>query len=357
MKHKTILVTGGAGFIGSNLAISFKRKYPKLNVISLDNLKRRGSELNLSRLKEANIKFIHADIRCQEDLIFSNKKIDLLIECSAEPSVLAGFGENPNYIINTNLLGTINCLELARKNNSDIIFLSTSRVYPYGLLNGIRVKELNTRFEWLGGQKIKGYSKEGIGVDFPTNGPKTLYGATKLCSEIILEEYIKNYGLKGVINRCGVIAGPWQFGKVDQGIFTFLMMAHYFKRDIKFIGFGGKGKQVRDVLHVDDLFDLIDLEASCLNKISGNIYNIGGGRNGSLSLLEAAHLCQQITGNKLNITKETINRPGDIAIYLSDNRKVYRDLSWKPTKTPKQIFSEIYEWICVNKEKITTSLL
>lgn len=352
MKYKTILVTGGAGFIGSNLAISFKRKYPELNVISLDNLKRRGSELNLARLKGEGIRFIHADIRCPEDLILGNNKIDLIIECSAEPSVLAGFGDNPNYILNTNLVGTINCLELARKNKSDIVFLSTSRVYPYDLINGIKTKELDSRFDWAGGQKIQGWSKEGIDTNFTTSGPKTLYGATKLCSEIILQEYLKNYGLSGVINRCGVVAGPWQFGKVDQGIFTFLMMAHYFKHDIKFIGFGGKGKQVRDLLHIDDLFDLIDLQINSLSRINGNIYNVGGGRDVSLSLLEATHLCQGITGNKIDIKKEITNRPGDIIIYVSDNKKVYRDLGWKPARKAKNILTDIYDWICINQEKI-----
>ena len=126
MKYKSILITGGAGFVGSNLAVSLKKKYPALRIIVLDNLKRRGSELNIPRLKNYGIEFIHGDIRNPEDLEL-NFKIDLMLECSAEPSVLSGYDTNPRYIINTNLIGTVNCLELARRNKTDIIFLSTSK--------------------------------------------------------------------------------------------------------------------------------------------------------------------------------------------------------------------------------------
>lgn len=350
MKYKNILITGGAGFIGSNLAVSFKNKYPGLKVTVLDNLKRRGSEINLNRLKDHGVNFIHADIRCPEDLVL-DKKIDLLLECSAEPSVLAGYGDNPFYIINTNLTGTINCLELARKHRADIIFLSTSRVYPYGLINDLKIKELDLRFDWQDKRKIIGWSRQGVDINFSTNGPKTLYGATKLCSELILEEYIANYGLKGVVNRCGVIAGPWQFGKVDQGVFTFWMLAHYFKKNLNYIGFGGKGKQVRDLLHVDDLFRLIELELSAMDKINGRIFNVGGGRKVSLSLLETTRLCQKICGNKINIGKDLKNRPGDIAIYLTDNKKVTQELGWQPKKTQEEIMADIYDWIRADEKQ------
>ena len=355
MNYKTLLITGGAGFIGSNLAVSFKNKYPKLRVIALDNLKRRGSEMNLGRLKNSGVEFIHGDIRNPEDLNL-NKRIDLLLECSAEPSVLAGYGENPLYVINTNLTGTINCLELARKNNADVIFLSTSRVYPYSEINSIKTREFKTRFDWVEAKKIKGWSKEGVSTDFSLEGPKTLYGATKLASEIILKEYIANYGIKGVINRCGVIAGPWQFGKADQGIFTFLMLAHYFKNKIKYIGFGGKGKQVRDILHINDLFRLIDLQASSLKTINGNIYNVGGGRPRSFSLLEITKLCERITGNKIDIKKDPKTRPGDIIMYITDNKKVTSDLGWKPKVSAEDTLSDIFGWINSNELEIEKSL-
>ena len=355
MKYKTILITGGAGFIGSNLAISFKRKYPKTRIIALDNLKRRGSEMNIARLKENGIDFLHGDIRCPEDLC-QGERIDLLIECSAEPSVLSGIKDNPAYIINTNLTGTVNCLELARHQKADVIFLSTSRVYPYDAINKIKTKELDTRFDWQDSQHVEGWSRKGIDTHFSTSGAKTFYGATKLASELILQEYIANYGIKGVVNRCGVIAGPWQFGKVDQGIFTFWMLAHYFKREIKYIGFGGKGKQVRDLLHINDLFALIDLQASQISEINGRVYNVGGAREVSLSLLEATRLCEQISGNRIKVGKDTKGRPGDIIIYLTDNRKVTQELGWSPGKSPEDILSDIHAWIRKNEKQVKQSL-
>src|SRR3989339_539850 len=358
MRYKTILITGGAGFVGSNLALAFKQKYPALKITALDNLKRRGSELNINRLKEQGIAFVHADIRNAEDLYFA-RDIELMIECSAEPSVLAGFGDNPSYIINTNLAGTVNCLELCRKHKADIVFLSTSRVYPYNSINNLKIEETDTRFVWKKKQSddLRGWSAAGIGDDFDLNGPKTLYGATKLASEFLIQEYIANYGIKGVINRYGVIAGPWQFGKVDQGVFTLWMLAHYFKKPLKYIGFGGKGKQVRDLLHIDDLFHLIDLQVSQLDKINGKVYNIGGGSTVSLSLLETTKLCREITGNRLRIGSDTKNRPGDITIYLNDNNKVSSELSWQPKHTPKDILSDIYRWIRQNEKRIKEALI
>jgi CDP-paratose 2-epimerase len=211
MQYKKILITGGAGFVGSNLAIKLKEKYSDSEIFVLDNLKRRGSELNLPRFKKTGINFIHGDIRNKEDLE-DIEKIDLIFECSAEPSVLAGLNTSPSYLINTNLLGTINCLELARKNKANFIFISTSRVYPVKLINDLEFEEEKTRFSFKAEQKIVGASVEGIAENFPLEGARSLYGSTKLCSEIIMQEYMDSFGLKGIINRCGVITGPWQMG-------------------------------------------------------------------------------------------------------------------------------------------------
>ncbi len=348
MIYKSILVTGGAGFIGSNIAVYLKEKHPQLSVLALDNLKRRGSELNIRRLKDCGIEFLHGDIRCREDLVIPGP-VDLLIECSAEPSVLAGFGSNPGYIINTNLLGTINCLELARHKKSDIIFLSTSRVYPYGALNAIKSAETATRFIWKPGQSIPGFSSKGISEDFTVSGPKTLYGATKLSSELLISESLAHYGVRGVINRCGVVAGPWQFGKVDQGVFTLWMSAHYFKRGLKYIGFGAAGKQVRDLLAISDLCRLIHLQMQNMPTISGRVYNVGGGLEVSLSLRETTELCRKITGNRITIGRDLSTRPGDVKIYITDNSQVTKELGWKPQITSEAILTSIYEWIRENE--------
>ncbi len=350
MKYRNLLVCGGAGFIGSHLAIGFKQKYPGLKVYALDNLSRGGSRLNLPLLKANQVKFIYGDTRKPKDLKL-NFNPDLMIECSAEPSVLAGF-QDPLYIIDNNLTATANCLELCRRRKADVVFLSTSRVYPYQAINKIKTIETTTRFKWQPARRIFGLTAKGISEEFTTCGPKTLYGATKLASELLLEEYIASYGIRGVINRCGVIAGPGQFGKVDQGVFTHWMLAHYFKRPLNYIGFGGRGKQVRDLLHVDDLFDLIDRQAAGLSRISGRTYNVGGAEAISLSLCEATELCRQITGNKIKIKSCLKNRPGDIAVYLSDTRKVAAELSWHPKHNAASILADIYTWIRQSKIKI-----
>ncbi len=157
----SILITGGCGFVGSNLAIKLKAKYPECIIYAMDNLKRRGSELNIPRLQEVGVNFIHGDIRNKEDFD-SIGTIDLLIEAAAEPSVLSGIDSTPDYVLNTNLQGTINCLNFALKNKAKFIFLSTSRVYPIKHLNKIHYTEAETRFDISDFQDLSGISKKGF---------------------------------------------------------------------------------------------------------------------------------------------------------------------------------------------------
>lgn len=350
MNYKNILVTGGAGFVGSNICIKLKNYFSHINVFGLDNLNRKGSELNIPRLKENGVKFLYGDVRNREDLEINN--LDLIIECSAEPSVMAGVNSSPVYLVETNLFGAFNCFEVARKKKCDVIFLSTSRVYPVNLLNSIKYKEGNTRFEIDREQTISGVSEEGISEEFPLQGVRTLYGATKLSAEFILMEYINNYGIKGIINRCGLIAGPWQMGKVDQGVIAYWIARHIFKSPLSFIGFGAEGKQVRDVLDIDDLFDLLVNQLSNMEKYNGEVFNVGGGKQNSVSLYELTKYCQNITGRKISIKKDYKERQGDIRIYISDNSKVKRASGWKPKKTMEKNFEEIYKWIIDHKEDL-----
>jgi CDP-paratose 2-epimerase len=351
MNAETLVITGGAGFVGSNLAVLFKQTYPDARVVAVDNLKRRGSELNLSRLRQRGVHFIHGDIRNKEDLNF-DFKVDILIECSAEPSVLAGYNEDPAYLINTNLIGTINCLELVRRCNAKLIFLSTSRVYPYAAINDIEYNKNGTRFVWKKDQNVAGWSPGGIGEEFPIDGSRTLYGATKLCSEVFIKEYVAMYGIRALINRCGVLTGPWQFGKVDQGVFALWMLAHYFKRELSYIGFDGSGEQVRDLLHVQDLFELVKKQIDTMDDFSGQVFNVGGGNDGSLSLKECTRLCQTITGHKIPIKADPNPRPGDISIYISDISRVCNAFDWYPQKHPSDTMQDIYNWIQANESDL-----
>lgn len=352
---KSILITGGAGFVGSSMALQLKAKYPTYEIYVLDNLKRRGSELNIPRLKAANIHFVHGDIRNKEDFD-GLPKIDLILEASAEPSVLAGIDSTPDYLINTNLSGTINCLNFATKNKSDFIFLSTSRIYPIETIESINFTEATTRFEIAEKQTIKGFSKNGISEDFPLDNYRSLYGTTKLASELFIQEYKQFFGLKTVINRCGVLTGPWQMGKIDQGVVVLWIAKHFWNQPLSYIGYGGTGKQVRDMLHTDDLFRLIDWQMHHLDEINGEIFNVGGGTEISLSLNEMTTLCEEITGNKIPIKQVPENRTADIRIYITDNSKVTAKTGWKPQISPKQIFSEIYEWIKENEQQLASIL-
>ena len=199
-QFKKILITGGAGFVGSSLAVLFRKAFTEIQITSFDNLKRRGGELNLLRLKEHNIEFVHGDIRCREDLEELND-FDLLIDCSAEASVLAGITGSPLPIIMHNLLGTINCIEECRKRNSAFMFLSTSRVYPIEAINELSWKEGQSRYIWTADNDLPGFSQKGISEEFSTNGARSIYGATKLSGELILQEYAYSYKMPAMINR------------------------------------------------------------------------------------------------------------------------------------------------------------
>jgi CDP-paratose 2-epimerase len=239
---------------------------------------------------------------------------------------------------------------LARQAKADFLFFSTSRVYPVAAITQLSYQETATRLTLLEDQSLPGVSAAGIAEDFPLEGARSLYGATKLASELLITEYAEAYGLRAVINRCGVLTGPWQMGKVDQGVFALWMLAHYFDRSLKYIGFGGTGKQVRDFLHIDDLLDLVYLQLDSWEQVHGQVFNVGGGVENSLSLLETTQLCEQITGRQISIQASIEDRPGDIPIFITDSRKVQAKLGWQPQRDALQTLTDIYHWVDQNAE-------
>ena len=321
----------------------------------LDNLSRRGSELNLPRLRGAGVRFRHGDVRVLDDLLAVGE-LDALVECSAEPSVMAGLDGSPDYLVQTNLIGAYHCLELARRRGATMIFLSTSRVYPVQALWSCAREETEDRFELSAEQTLPGVSRAGIAEDFPLTGARTLYGATKLAAELLIEEYRASYGIRAVIDRCGVIAGPWQMGKVDQGVFTYWMLAHYFRRPLSYIGFGGHGRQVRDLLHVGDLIELLDEQLCAAERWDGRTVNVGGGREISLSLRETTRLCAEITGHQLEIAADLNDRAGDVPLYVSDCAQLHAHSDWRPRHAPREILSDIHDWIRANESAVRASL-
>jgi CDP-paratose 2-epimerase len=349
-----VLVTGGAGFVGGNLAVSLAEHHAEWEIVALDNLMRRGSELNLPRLREAGVEFVHGDVREPADLAGAGG-FDAMVECSAEPSVLAGFADT-SYSVQTNLLGAFNCLERARQEEAFLVFLSTSRVYPVAPQLELRLEEAETRFELAGSQPLAGVGPAGISEDFPMSGARTLYGATKLSAEHLIEEYADAFGLRAVTNRCGVIAGPWQMGKVDQGVFSWWLLSHLFGRPLSYIGYDGSGKQVRDLLHVDDLIDLVDRQLADPESWSGVTANVGGGREGSLSLLETTALCRELTGNEVPIGAEPENRPGDVPVYLSDCSRLHSLTSWRPSRGPRDVLADLLAWSAAHEDELRAAL-
>ena len=348
-------MTGGAGFVGGSLAVAMAERHPDWEVIAFDNLKRRGSELNLPRLREAGVRFAHGDVRESGDLL-SLPPIDALVECSAEPSVLAGVDGDTGYPVHTNLLGAWHCLELARRDRAQVLFLSTSRVYPVERLRALSVRETPTRFELTDEQPFPGASARGVAEDFPLDGARTLYGSTKLAAELLIEEYRVGFGLPAVVNRCGVIAGPWQMGKVDQGVFTYWLLAHHLGRPLKYLGFDGSGRQVRDLIHIDDLVDLLDDQLQRPEHWDGVVANVGGGRECSLSLVETTALCRELTGREVPIAAAGEDRPGDIPVYIGDCSRLFTQTDWRPTRSARQTLADISAWIADHRDALAERL-
>jgi CDP-paratose 2-epimerase len=350
-----LLITGGAGFVGSNLAVSLAGRHPEWEVLALDNLYRRGSELNLPRLEAAGVGFVEGDVREPGDLD-RLPRCEALIECSAEPSVMSGVDGDTSYLLHTNLTGAYNCLELARRDGAFLVFLSTSRVYPVAPQAALRLREEETRFELLDEQDVPGVSARGISEDFPLTGARTLYGTTKLAAELLIEEYRAAFGLRAAVDRCGVIAGPWQMGKVDQGVFTHWMLAHRFGRPLAYIGFGGGGKQVRDLLHVEDLVDLVERQLLDPEGWGGRTVNVGGGRECSLSLRETTEACRELTGNEVPIEPVAETRAGDVPVYISDCAKLFGLDEWRPMRSARDVLADIHAWIAADPERIAAAL-
>jgi CDP-paratose 2-epimerase len=340
-----ILITGGCGFVGSNLAVLFKQFYTDAEVYCLDNLSRRGSEINLQKVLASGGQFVHGDVRVKTD--FDRiPAVDIVIDAAAEPSVLAGkFPGELENLIDTNVNGTINTLYFAKKYQSAIIFLSTSRVYPHDTLAKANLVTSPKRFNLSNNQALLGLSEQGVAENYPLDGLRSLYGATKLASEYFIQEFANNFDIPAIINRCGVLSGPYQMGKIDQGVIVLWMAKHFWKGRLGYIGYGGLGQQARDVLHVRDLFRLVQWQIANLGLLKGRIYNVGGGLENTVSLAELTDLCSEITGNNIEIGSSFENRPGDLPIYVTDNSKITNFSGWKPELGIETLLIEVFDWL------------
>lgn len=338
-----VLLTGILGFAGRSIAELLLASIEEISIYGIDNLSRSGSELNLNFIKDYNIKFSRGDIRCSSD-VDSLPQVDWVIDCAANPSVLAGLNgqSSSRQLMEHNLQGTINILEYCKKYKSGLILLSTSRVYSATILANLPVDSSINRFE-LQENDLRGLSQDGLSEDFPTNAPISLYGASKLASETLILEYGECFDFPVWINRCGVLAGAGQFGKADQGIFSYWIHSFREKNPLKYIGFNGTGHQVRDAMHPKDLVPLLYRQIMDPEWEAPKILNIGGGRENSMSLKELSIWCEDRFGQNEVISSKA-DRPMDAPWIIMDSTTAQNAWNWKIKTELQEILNEIADY-------------
>jgi CDP-paratose 2-epimerase len=338
-----LLITGICGFVGSALARYLLETIEGIEISGIDNLIRPGSELNRRSLPEFGCKIIHGDVRSRSDLD-QLPPVDWVIDAAANPSVSAGVdgSASSRQLLEHNLLGTINVLEYCRRSSAGLILLSTSRVYSIPALVALPLTGIGNRFEPdVTGILPIGISSEGISENFSTAAPISLYGATKLSSEVLALEYGRTFQFPVWIDRCGVLAGAGQFGIAEQGIFSFWIHAWRTRPQLYYIGFGGSGFQVRDALHPRDLAALVarQLGDSDTKKMD-RIWNIGGGLTNSMSLAELSGWCGR-RFNERPVGKQLDFRPFDVPWIVMNSAFATARWEWKPSVRLEEILGEI----------------
>jgi CDP-paratose 2-epimerase len=340
-----ILITGIAGFVGSTLAEDLldHAGFGQLHVIGIDNLSRAGSWFNWERLKRRGVQVIHADLRLASDLEALDP-VDWVIDTAANPSVLAGVDKkvSSRQLLEHNLLSTINLLEFCKRWSAGLILLSTSRVYAIQPLRALKLVIRDGAFVPNPDQTFpSGVGPAGISESFSTASPISLYGASKLASEQVSLEYGDAFGFPVWINRCGVLAGGGQFGRPDQGIFSFWIHSHLHRAPLRYIGFGGEGYQVRDCLHPRDLVPLLRQQmAAADNGTKPRLVNVGGGAASSMSLRQLTNWCEARFGTR-TVTNELEARSFDLPWIVLDTHHVYDVWGWVPQTPVHAILDEI----------------
>jgi len=336
-----ILITGICGFIGSRLATALIERLPDVEITGIDNLSRPGSESNRSALGAKGIQFVHGDLRMRSD-VEALPKCEWVIDAAANPSVLAGVDgrSSSRQLTEHNLGATLNLLEYCRDREAGFILLSTNRVYSVTDLAGLPLQQEGRRFVLDDAQPLStGAGQGGITERFPVRQPISLYGATKLSSEVMAIEFGLTFGFPVWINRCGVLAGAGQFGTAEQGIFSYWLHAHAARLRLRYIGFGGRGLQVRDALHPDDLADLIEAQMR-RDPVTDPIYNVGGGSANTMSLAELTAWCDERFGVHTP-DPEDRSRPFDVPWIVMDSGRAFRDFGWAPKRSIESILQEI----------------
>ncbi|MEW6303183.1 MAG: NAD-dependent epimerase/dehydratase family protein [Verrucomicrobiota bacterium] len=334
-----LLITGACGFVGHLLANGFRESGHEVS--GIDNLSREGSEANRASLRRLGVKFFHGDLRQPSD-VAALPAADWVIDAAANPSVLAGLSgaTASRQVVEHNLLGTVNLLEYCKQHGAGFILLSTSRVYSLAALAELKLQTRGNAFHLAKGRQPHGVTRAGVAETFSTAAPISLYGATKLASETLALEYGSAFGFPVWINRCGVLAGAGQFGKADQGIFTFWINSWLRHRPLKYIGFGGHGHQVRDALHPRDLLPLLAQQMKKPSAPHPRIVNVSGGLKQSMSLAQLSDWCTARFG-KRTIASEPATRPFDVPWLVLDSGVAERAWNWRPQTGLEEILDEI----------------
>ena len=334
-----IIVTGGCGFVGSSLCLYLKKKIKNSQILSIDNLSKSYSKYNQKILLKNKI--INKNINLGE--FHSLEKIkfraDFIIDCSAEPAVEIS-RKKVVKVIESNFLSTLNILEKSKEDNSKIIFISSSRVYPIKISFGKfkKYKKFKKHFP---------YSEK---ADFSEQ--KSIYGFTKYSSEKLIEEYNLSNNVKYIINRCGLISGPGQYGKVEQGLISLWMWRHLNKINVTYLGHGGKGDQLRDVLFVEDFCKLILRQLKSFKLFENKLFCIGGGKRNVIKLKELTEMCKTITNNKVKVFQKSKTSIYDIPYYVTSLKKIKKLCGWEPKVDLNKGLKEIYNWMILNRHKI-----
>ena len=337
-----ILITGICGFVGSTLAHAWLETEPGLTIYGLDNFIRPGSEANRIFLQKQGARLFHGDIRMASDFE-ALPAVDWVIDAAANPSVLAGVDgqTSSRQLVEHNLLGTVNILEYCKRHGAGFILLSTSRVYSIAPLAEVAVEAVGAAFRLSSGQPLPaGLSAAGVSESLSTTPPISLYGSTKLASEMLALEYGETFGFPVWINRCGVLAGAGQFGRADQGIFAFWINAWLRRRTLAYIGFGGRGYQVRDCLHPRDLIPLLLQQTAPGATAPTRVINLGGGESHAMSLAELSNWCEARFGTHTVAGKTEVRR-FDIPWLIMDSAKARDVWGWQPHMPLHAILEEI----------------
>jgi CDP-paratose 2-epimerase len=340
---KRILISGICGFVGSTIALRLRQLEAAVEIVGFDNFIRPGSELNRLVLKRHGIVVRHADARSVTD-VEALPAVDWVIDAAANPSVLAGVDgqTSSRQVVEHNLSGTINLLEYCKLRRAGFILLSTSRVYSIPPLAQLKVISRNNAFIPDPAAALPaGMTGAGISEDFCTAPPISIYGSTKLASELLALEYGQSFQFPVWINRCGVLAGAGQFGRPDQGIFSFWIHSWLHRKPLKYIGFDGSGHQVRDCLHPHDVVSVL-LKQMKAGADGPSIINLSGGVKNSFSLAQLSAWCAARLGPR-EVERELAPRPFDIPWLVLDSTRAERLWDFRRTMPMEAILNEITE--------------